>query len=131
MIAGAKAQALADALLGQASGSVGAPSQSSGQLTDAQTEGAQGGGGSGGNRRGPAESGPQALREIDGVGKNASGESGTRADDAELHQLRSVEKESWFAKLPPETRNAIRAKSQRRAPRSYEEKLDTYFKNID
>ena len=26
---------------------------------------------------------------------------------------------------------AIRAKSQRRAPRSYEKKLDRYFKNID
>ena len=39
--------------------------------------------------------------------------------------------ESWFAKLPPELRSAIRARSQRQAPRGYEERLRRYFENID
>jgi hypothetical protein len=37
----------------------------------------------------------------------------------------------WFAKLPPELRSAIRARSQRQPPRGYEERLRRYFENID
>jgi hypothetical protein len=37
----------------------------------------------------------------------------------------------WVAKLPPELRAAIRAKAQRRPPRSYEERLRRYFENIE
>ncbi len=39
--------------------------------------------------------------------------------------------EPWIAELPPEVRGAIRANSQRRPPRGYEERLQRYFKNID
>ena len=41
------------------------------------------------------------------------------------------DKEPWFAKLPPELRNAIQAKSRGKAPRGYEERLKRYFENID
>jgi len=41
-----------------------------------------------------------------------------------------VENEPWFAKLPPETQEAIRTKAQRPAPRGYEEKLRRYFDSI-
>lgn len=79
-------------------------------------------------RQGEAKSdGP--LEPMDRVDKNAD-VAGTRAGDAD-QAAKSVEQESWFAKLPPEMRQAIRAKSQRRAPRGYEEKLDRYFRNID
>lgn len=37
----------------------------------------------------------------------------------------------WFAKLPPELRQAIRANGQARAPRGYEERLQQYFQNVD
>ena len=69
------------------------------------------------------------LEQADRVDKNAD-VAGTRAGDAD-QAVKSFEKDSWFAKLPPEMRQAIRAKSQRRAPRGYEEKLDRYFRNID
>jgi hypothetical protein len=44
---------------------------------------------------------------------------------------RAVGRESWFAKLPPDLRKAIRAKAQRPPPRSYEDKLQKYFESID
>jgi hypothetical protein len=44
---------------------------------------------------------------------------------------RALGQETWFAKLPPDLRRAIRAKAQRRPPRSYEEKLQKYFESID
>lgn len=44
---------------------------------------------------------------------------------------RPVEQQPWFAKLPPELRNAIRANSQQKAPRAYEEKLKRYFESKD
>jgi hypothetical protein len=50
--------------------------------------------------------------------------------DAESARQRQSE-EPWFADLPPEIRAAIRANSQRRPPRGYEERLQRYFKNLD
>ena len=44
---------------------------------------------------------------------------------------RALGRESWFARLPPDLRKAIRAKAQRPPPRSYEEKLQKYFESID
>lgn len=44
---------------------------------------------------------------------------------------RALGRESWFAKLPPDLRKAIRAKAQRPPPRSYEDKLQKYFESID
>jgi hypothetical protein len=80
-----------------------------------------------GDRRGEArDDGP--LREIDAVDKRA--DAGSRAGDAEVID-KSFERDAWFARLPPEVRQAIRAGSQRRAPRGYEEKMDRYFKNIE
>jgi hypothetical protein len=69
------------------------------------------------------------LEEAERVDKDAA-VAGTRTGDAD-QAGKSFEQESWFAKLPPGMRQAIRAKSQRRAPRGYEEKLDRYFRNID
>lgn len=42
-----------------------------------------------------------------------------------------IEEESWFAKLPAETRQALRAKARQKIPRGYEQKLDRYFKSTD
>ncbi len=44
---------------------------------------------------------------------------------------KTKKKTPWFAKLPPELRNAIRARSQRRAPRAYESRLRRYFESLD
>jgi hypothetical protein len=45
--------------------------------------------------------------------------------------MRKVEKEAWFAKLPPDLRKAIQARSRRPAPRGYEERLRRYFESLD
>lgn len=55
---------------------------------------------------------------------------GTAARDAD-GAARALGQESWFAKLPPDLRKAIRAKAQRPPPRSYEEKLQKYFESLD
>ena len=44
---------------------------------------------------------------------------------------KAFREDPWFTKLPPELRSAIRARSQRQAPRGYEERLRRYFENID
>ena len=70
-----------------------------------------------------------ALRLIGGPPEGGSGTPLSNHDsDA---KGRDFEKEPWFAKLPPELRKAIQAKSRRRAPRAYEDRLKKYFENID
>jgi hypothetical protein len=44
---------------------------------------------------------------------------------------RSFGEESWMSRLPPELRQAIRARAQRRAPRDYEERLNRYFESLE
>ena len=46
-------------------------------------------------------------------------------------RVRSVEREPWFANLPPEVQQAIRAATRSRPPRGYEERLKRYFESID
>ena len=55
---------------------------------------------------------------------------GTATRDAD-GAARALGQESWFARLPPDLRKAIRAKAQRPPPRSYEEKLQKYFESLD
>jgi len=71
-------------------------------------------------------------RPVDTAKRNPQGDNrGTvTPGDAEAARHREME-EAWFAKLPPEVRAAIRANSQRRPPRGYEERLQRYFKNLD
>jgi hypothetical protein len=130
-IAGSEAEAAAEKLLGPAAarGSKGeAMAETSGRETQPGAPESKKPDRSQAARQGEAKSdGP--LEPMDRVDKNAD-VAGTRAGDAD-QAAKSFEQESWFAKLPPEMRQAIRAKSQRRAPRGYEEKLDRYFRNID
>jgi len=65
--------------------------------------------------------GPQA-------GDSQTGSDGQRQAEGDP---RKFKEEPWVAKLPPELRKAMRAKSQRRAPRGYEERLQRYFENVD
>ncbi len=61
-------------------------------------------------------------------GENSKANPAARDSDG---AARALGQESWFAKLPPDLRKAIRAKAQRPPPRSYEEKLQKYFESID
>ena len=138
LIAGQKARAAADSALAfnasksTPAGEPSSPASDPVAQTSDQEQPSEGNNsqmdGPSGSRRGQAiDSSP--LKPTDRVGRK-SDSSGPRVGDAE-EVARSFEKEGWFAKLPPEMRKAIRAKSQRRAPRGYEEKLDRYFQNID
>jgi len=138
LIAGQKAQAAADSLLASnasestPAGEPSSPASDPVAQTSDQEQPSEGNNsqtdGPSGSRRGQAIDG-SPLKPIDRVDQKSES-SGPRVGDAE-EVARSFEKEGWFAKLPPEMRKAIRAKSQRRAPRGYEEKLDRYFQNID
>ena len=44
---------------------------------------------------------------------------------------RAKVQQPWFAKLPLELRKAIQARSSRRPPRGYQERLRRYSKNAD
>jgi hypothetical protein len=46
-------------------------------------------------------------------------------------KVRAFESAPWFAKLPKELRDAIRAKSRREPPRGYEETLRRYYESIE
>lgn len=64
---------------------------------------------------------------------NAPGDSRTgddKAHDTDASKRQSKE-EPWIAKLPPDVRNALRAKSHQPAPRAYQDRLKKYFENID
>ena len=50
--------------------------------------------------------------------------------DAELAARQASKEAPWLAKLPPEVRNAIRAKAHRPAPKVYEDRLKDYFETI-
>ena len=63
---------------------------------------------------------PSALKlQTEAKGDSRAADS---AEDADV-RMRKVEKEAWFAKLPPDLRKAIQARSRRPAPRGYEERL--------
>ncbi len=70
----------------------------------------------------------QGMSSSSGSQSGQGGSTVSRDADA---ASRALSHESWFTKLPPELRKAIRAKAQRPPPRSYEEKLQKYFESLD
>jgi hypothetical protein len=70
----------------------------------------------------------QGMSSSSGSQSGPGGSSVSRDTDA---ASRALSHESWFTKLPPELRKAIRAKAQHPPPRSYEEKLQKYFESLD
>ena len=72
--------------------------------------------------RGPAHTGRAAD-----AGDACSDAHARHAEPGDRRFLESP----WFAKLPPELRNAIRNNAQRRPPRGYEERLKRYFESMD
>ena len=61
--------------------------------------------------------------------RSASRVANTIADAAA--KARGFESAPWFAKLPKELRDAIRAKSRREPPKGYEETLRRYYESIE
>jgi hypothetical protein len=59
---------------------------------------------------------------------DSRGEAGNR--EGEVAQAK-LEKEPWFAKLPPRVQQAIQSKVRGKAPRGYEERLRRYFESVD
>ncbi|WP_010587766.1 hypothetical protein [Schlesneria paludicola] len=58
----------------------------------------------------------------------ASGES--RQTDENVN-TKALKEDAWFAKLPPELRNSLRAGIGQKGPRTYEERLKKYFQSVD
>ena len=72
----------------------------------------------------------ESLALKDTQGPTGNSQTGSKKGDRDI-QARKLEQQPWFAKLPPELRAAIRAGSQRRAPRAYEERLRRYFQSVE
>ncbi len=75
---------------------------------------------------------PAAVAALQASGRLPQGDSRTgEAPNPDPAAARKGVEEPWIMDLPPGLRSAIRANSQRRPPRGYEERLERYFKNID
>ncbi len=74
---------------------------------------------------------PWSLAPGTADGNDSRTATEARDADATPPQESRFREDPWFAKLPPELRSAIRARSQRQPPRGYEERLRRYFENID
>ena len=112
------------------------------QQSDQEAEGQPSSESSGDSDSPAAQGGPesqekqeQQSRSNQGTGQTPSSEptdsrAGSSAADIGGN-LRRIESEAWFVKLPPEVQQAVRASTRSRPPRGYEERLKRYFKNID
>jgi len=86
----------------------------------------------GGARKGRlVENQKASPRPLDTAKRDPQGDNRGTVTPGDAEAARRAREEAWFAKLPPEVRAAIRANSQRRPPRGYEERLQRYFKNLD
>jgi len=72
-----------------------------------------------------------ALEEAEAVSRDGTKPSRSRRDGDANGLPRRNRQPAWFAKLPPELRNAIRSNAQQRAPRAYEERLRRYFESLE
>ncbi len=90
-------------------------------------------GGSSSGNGGPSQNADvpdDQLQLFDGPPEGSDSRTASSNHDSDA-KVRNFEKQPWFAKLPPELRKAIQAKSRRKAPRGYEDRLKKYFENID
>lgn len=77
----------------------------------------------------PLKDGPLEFAPTDGsAGDSRTGNAGERQDETNPQNFR---RDAWFAKLPPNLRNAIRANAQQEAPRAYRERLKRYFESVE
>jgi hypothetical protein len=98
---------------GQTAATAGGGSTKGGQLTQNQAV-----------KDGPPTDDPTSSRDRD----SRSGDGGSRDVESAATPFPN---EPWFAKLPPDLRQAIRARSQRPPPRGYEQRLQRYFESLD
>lgn len=146
MMAGPQAmQQIADLLASAGQGSQGQPSpgqsaQSGQQQSAGQGQTPQGPAGqtssasNGGNTRGGADQENADRQQGPLQAENQRDGTDNRADDSSQGTnvaAREYEQPPWFAKLPPELRDAMQVEMQRRPPRAYEERLRRYFQSID
>ena len=73
------------------------------------------------------EKGPLQLTPAKEGGDSRVANSNSEA----ANKARAFETAPWFAKLPKELRDAIRAKSRREPPKGYEETLRRYYESIE
>ncbi len=64
-------------------------------------------------------------------GNRLTSDQGRARDGTSADERRSLKDSPWFAKLPPALRESIRARTRRRPPRGYEERLRRYFESVD
>jgi hypothetical protein len=116
---------------GQGQGQAAAQTATQGQPGAAAAGGAGGGSSQGGQ---PAENAPRLEFPLTPLGSTSRADSRTpngAPSPADHRPDSGVENAPWFARLPADLREAIRAKSRRPAPRGYEERLKRYFESIE
>ncbi|HUG69528.1 MAG TPA: hypothetical protein VMM76_17385 [Pirellulaceae bacterium] len=82
----------------------------------------------------PSEANPSS----DSTSKNGASSGTTRdagstgiTEQALDIESRDLQNEAWFARLPADLQNRIRAATRRPAPRGYESRLQRYFQSVD
>jgi hypothetical protein len=135
MIAGASANAQAAAALGQGQGQGNGMGQGEGQGQPsangaASAEGKGGGSSVAGAAAQNRNQGDKPLEQLDAP-QGTDSRTADANGDAAAYATGSSKVPPWFAKLPKQQQDAIRADALRRAPRGYEERLKRYFQSVD
>jgi hypothetical protein len=79
---------------------------------------------------GEAQAGQPGAARASLPGK-ANPQQATAAEATAAAAEKRLERSPWFAKLPPQLREALRSRPRREAPRGYRERLRRYFQSID
>ena len=79
---------------------------------------------------GEAQAGQPGAARASLPGK-ANPQQATAAAATAAAAEKRLERAPWFAKLPPQLRDALRSRPRREAPRGYRERLRRYFQSID
>ena len=79
---------------------------------------------------GEAQAGQPGAARASLPGK-ANPQQATATEGTAAAAEKRLERAPWFAKLPPQLREALRSRPRREAPRGYRERLRRYFQSVD
>ncbi len=108
------------------------PPSDSGQPSPGDRQGASQAARSGAKLDAPARLSNSDLADSQATSSRRTAGDAQRVDSERAAiEARSYAEAPWFARLPPELREAIRMRGRPRPPRGYEERLRRYFESVD